>query len=83
MPRNEAKPLSLADARRQRVNQRVLEGLSEVTVRYTKRNGQESSSTGKVAYFNGQIGMDTGSVTIDTPDKGPRTINLHSIHTIE
>jgi hypothetical protein len=83
MPRNEAKPLSLTDARRQRVNQRVLEGLTEVTVKYTKRDGTESSSTGKVAYFNGLIGYDTGSVTIDTLDKGPRTINLHRIHHIE
>jgi hypothetical protein len=81
--RNEPKPLSPIDARRQRVNQRVLEGLQEVTVKYTKRDGTESSSTGTVKFFNGRIGYDTGSVTIDTPDKGPRTINLHSIHTIE
>jgi hypothetical protein len=81
--RNEPKPLDRIDARRQRVNRDVLQGLDEVTVRYTKRNGTESSSTGRVAYFNGKPGYDTGSVTIETADKGPRTINLHLIHTIE
>jgi hypothetical protein len=81
--RNEPKPLDRIDARRQRVNLAVLQGLETATVRYTKRNGQESASTGRVAYFNGEPGMDTGSVTIETEDKGPRTINLHRIHTIE
>ena len=50
-----------------------------VEVQYQKRNGDISSSTGKVAFFNGKPGFDTGSVTIDTADKGPRTINLHRI----
>lgn len=54
-----------------------------VTVHYTKRDGSQSASTGTVSYFNGTPGMDTGSVTIDTLDKGPRTINLHRITRIE
>lgn len=81
--RNEPKPLNPIDARRQRVNLKVLTGLETATVHYTKRDGTESSSTGRVAFFNGKPGYDTGSVTIETENKGPRTINLHSIHTIE
>jgi len=83
MPRNIAKALSGAETYRQTM---AVEALSEVQagdgvveVRYTKRNGDSSSSTGKVAFFNGRVGFDTGSVTIDTPDKGMRTINLHRI----
>lgn len=82
--RNEPKPLNPFDQRRQAINAKVLRAASTpVTVRYVKRNGQESASTGTVGFFNGRVGFDTYSVTIETDDKGPRTINLHSIHTIE
>lgn len=47
-----------------------------VTVHYVKRDGSASSSRGTVQFFNGREGMDTMSVTLDTEDKGPRTINL-------
>lgn len=80
MPRNEARPLSATDHAVQTRNLHALQAVTEpVTVFYVKRDGSESQSTGKVAFFNGQPGMDTGSVTIDTDDKGPRTINLHRI----
>jgi hypothetical protein len=83
MPRNEAKPLSAALCAVQRENAQTLstylDSDTQVFVRYFKRNGTESSSTGKVTYFNGAVNMDTGSVTIDTDDKGPRTVNLHNI----
>lgn len=84
--RNQPKPLDDLDNRRQ---ERALDRLSPlagsdkvVSVQYVKRNGQASSSTGRVTYFNGRPGMDTGSVTIETEDKGPRTINLHRITNI-
>lgn len=78
--RNQPKPLSPADSAVQRVRQHDLsrrEGV--VTVTYQKRDGSVSSSTGRVGFFNGRPGFDTGSVTIETEDKGPRTINLHRI----
>lgn len=50
-----------------------------VEVNYRKRDASAGTSTGTVKFFNGEPGMDTGSVTIDTADKGPRTINLHRI----
>lgn len=82
--RNEPKPLGPDDFARQTRNlNRLRAETGTVTVKYVKRDGKTSSSTGKVGFFNGKPGYDTGSVTIETEDKGPRTINLHSIHTIE
>lgn len=83
--RNQPKPLSEIEARYQR---KVADILSKVTYRdvaltYTKRDGSESRSVGRVSFFNGRIGYDTGSVTIETADKGPRTINLHRITKVE
>lgn len=84
MPRNIARPLDRADAIRQSLNLRALENRKgAVTVTYTKRNGEVSSSTGTVEFFNGRVGYDTGSVTIADPVKGNRTINLHRISGIE
>lgn len=81
--RNQPKPLN--DVERY-IQDRALEALQgaqadeqRVEIIYTKRNGDQSSSTGAVAFFNGQPGMDTGSVTILTEDKGMRTVNLHRI----
>jgi hypothetical protein len=84
MPRNEARPLIPSLAARQRRNVEALEGRTDtVTVRYIKRDDTESSTTGTVKFFNGRVGYDTGSVTIDDPAKGARTINLHRIYEIE
>lgn len=47
-----------------------------VTLTYTKRNGQDSSSHGKVDGFVGNAMMDTFSVNIVDVNKGIRTINL-------
>ena len=81
--RNQPKPLNQTE---RFVQDRATEALKPfsgtdalVEVRYTKRNGDTSSSTGKVAFFNGIPGMDTGSVTIEDVTKGNRTINLHRI----
>lgn len=83
MPRNIAKHLDPADNAVQRVRQLDLSDHQSkehtITVSYIKRDGTKSSSRGRVAFFSGTPGMDTGSVTIDTEDKGPRTINLHRI----
>lgn len=80
MPRNVAKPLSPADAAVQNVRHHdLLRRTGPVTVSYLKRDGSKSSSRGKVGFFSGQPGFDTGSVTIETEDKGPRTVNLHRI----
>jgi hypothetical protein len=82
--RNQPKPLDHDDAIMQAINQRrLMNAKGTVSVSYVKRNGQKSSSTGKVGFFNGRVGFDTGSVTIETEDKGPRTINLHSIVAIK
>jgi hypothetical protein len=82
--RNEPKPLSPEDYTRQMDNRDVLVDVDgDVTIHYVKRNGEQSSSTGTVAFFNGRPGFDTGSVTIADPVKGNRTINLHRIFTIE
>lgn len=87
MPRNEAKPLSEFDAMRQRLNLNslspALQDGTVVTVEYVKRDGTTSSSTGVPTFVNGKPGFDTGSVTIETEDKGPRTINLHRITVIK
>jgi hypothetical protein len=84
MPRNEAKPLDRVDSIRQSINaERLRNRNGEVTVHYRKRDETVSSSTGTVAFFNGKIGYDTGSVTIADPVKGNRTINLHRIIVIE
>lgn len=84
MPRNIAKPLSAADHLRQKSVHASLLGMEgPVRVYYTKRDGSPSFSKGEVTHFNGTPGMDTGSVTIDDPDKGPRTINMHRIYLIE
>lgn len=81
--RNEPKPLDRQQARHAYAMQAALEAEQaagkRVTVQYVKRNGDNSSSTGEVSYFNGREGMDTMSVTIATSDKGPRTINLVGI----
>ena len=77
--RNEPQRLSPADIFKQTNNLDVLKGASKASVTYVKRDGKTSSSTGTIAYFNGRPGFDTGSVTIQTEDKGPRTINLHRI----
>lgn len=84
--RNEPKPLNRQQARHAYAMQAALEAEQaagkRVTVRYTKRNGDKSESSGTVEFFNGSEGMDTMSVTIGTSDKGPRTINLVGITTI-
>lgn len=79
MPRNEAKPLDEFSAARQRKMADALEIDQHVTLTYSKRDGSESRATGTVKFFNGKIGFDTGSVTVETSDRGPRTINLHRI----
>lgn len=83
MPRNEALRLSNDDLTRQRIYHAVLLHAKTnnvpVEVRYIKRDGSASASTGTVGEFSGRPGCDTGSVTIHTDDKGPRTINLHRI----
>jgi hypothetical protein len=77
MPRNEAKPLSRIDALRAYRFREALEAVDgPVTVQYEKRDGSSSSSRGTVSFFSGREGCDTMSVTLDTPDKGARTINL-------
>ena len=81
--RNQPKPLSHEDRRWQNiVRMGMVTAMSvdmSVQVRYTKRNGEVGNSTGKVIFFNGTPGMDTGSFTLDTADKGQRTINLHRV----
>lgn len=77
--RNQPKPLDEFDAARQRKIADSLAVGDKVALTYTKRNGAESSSRGEVAFFNGHIGYDTGSVTVLDPDKGMRTINIHRI----
>jgi hypothetical protein len=80
--RNEPVALDRTDAMRAYAVRETLESLSEdevVTLEYFKRDGSESSSTGVVRYFNGREGCDTMSVTLDTPDKGMRTINLNKV----
>lgn len=87
--RNEPKPLDHLDAQRQRLNLSILErAMAEgrvVTLEYVKRNGNLSSATGPVQFFNGKPGFDTGSVTVDsTESKGrPTTVNLHRITVIK
>jgi hypothetical protein len=86
MPRNEAKPLSENDAYHQRKVWRALESVKDyrdVGLTYIKRDGTTSRSAGKVLFFNGRIGFDTGSVTLDDPAKGQRTINLHRVTKVE
>lgn len=74
--RNEPKPLTRDEAHRSySLRDKMTEG-DEVTLWYRKRDGSASVSTGEVSYFSGRDGMDTMSVTVKTPDKGPRTINL-------
>jgi hypothetical protein len=85
MPRNPTRPLSAADHMRQRTVHASLLKAEDAPVRvyYTKRDGSASFSKGPVKGFSGTPGMDTGSVTIEDPEKGPRTINLHRIYLIE
>ncbi len=81
--RNQPKNLDLADSIRQDgFARRLRSETGIVKVDYIKRDGSKSSSTGTVGDFSGIPGMDTGSVTILTEDKGPRTINLHRIKAI-
>lgn len=86
--RNQPKPLTDVERYTQSTALNALTPLQGtermVELRYTKRPDRsgrvvESSSTGKVLFFNGIPGMDTGSVTIEDPSKGNRTINLHRI----
>ena len=83
MPRNEAKPLDILSTRAQDKAVTRLSALkaddATVTLTYVKRSGQPSTSTGTIGEFSGKPGYDTGSVTLHTDDKGPRTINLHRI----
>jgi hypothetical protein len=55
----------------------------DIALTYVKRDGTVSRSVGRVNYFSGTPGMDTHSVTLDTPDKGARTINLHRVTKVE
>lgn len=80
MPRN--RPLSLtrtaAEAAyrlRDNLTRAQAQGRA-VRLEYVKRDRTFSASVGQVAFFSGQDGTDTMSVTLDTPDKGARTINL-------
>lgn len=85
--RNQPKPLDEFEYRRQMVNRGVLANAMDkgqpVAVEYVKRDGSVSSSFGQVVFFNGQPGMDTGSVTIADETKGNRTVNLHRITVIK
>lgn len=78
--RNIPKPLRPEEYQRVLVHTRDLARAfrddSPVTLNYTKRNGQESSSHGKVDGFVGNAMMDTFSVNIVDVNKGIRTINL-------
>lgn len=81
--RNLPKPLSPADASIARMRKAALsEQTGPVGISYVKRDGQVSSSTGTVAFFNGDEDFDTMSVVLDTPDKGHRTINIARITNI-
>ena len=83
--RNEPKPLSPEEYDYQRKVRDALAPIDyrDVRVKYRKRNGKESEAIGRVGFFSGKPGYDTGSVTIETIDRGPRTINLHRIFHIE
>lgn len=84
MPRNVAKPVSEHDAYHAAKVARAIAPLTRmVGLTYIKRDGTKSSSSGQVKFFSGVEGMDTHSVTIETPDKGNRTINLHRIIKVE
>lgn len=86
MPRNEAKPLSETEYRYQTKVKNALAPTADyrdVLVRYSKRDGTKSEAVGRVKFFSGKPGFDTGSVTIETRDRGNRTINLHRIYYIE
>ena len=75
--RNEPKPLDRETAMRAyALRDRLSDATGPVTLEYVKRDSSVSKSTGTVRFFNGADGMDTMSVTLDTDDKGPRTINL-------
>jgi hypothetical protein len=74
--RNQPKPLSREDAAHAYFIKSLLREEHSYTLHYVKRDGSESESTGEVRFFNGRDGMDTMSVTLATPDKGNRTINL-------
>jgi hypothetical protein len=83
MPRNVAKPLSEHDAYHQRKVWKALAAVDyrDVSLEYVKRDGTKGTATGKVQFFNGRVGYDTGSVTIDTTaTKGrPTTVNMHRV----
>lgn len=78
--RNQPQPVTAMQTRMTAKLARVLDSAQKanrpVTVAYTKRDGTESKSTGKVGEYSGEVGYDTFSVTIHTDNKGPRTINL-------
>jgi hypothetical protein len=50
-----------------------------VVLAYFKRDGNSSATVGTIAGFSGKDGMDTMSVTLDSPTKGYRTINLAGV----
>lgn len=80
--RNIPKPLTRAECDHQHDMLEALKAAETVTVDYTKRDATSGTATGTVKFFSGEPGMDTGSVTIETVDRGPRTINLHRIKVI-
>lgn len=84
--RNEPKPLTRQQARHAYAMQAALEAEQDagksVTLNYVKRNGQTSSSSGTIEFFNGREGMDTMSVTVRDPSKGLRTVNICRITSI-
>lgn len=81
------KALSAETTRRQARIADILSGrLGEVvSLTYVKRNGETSSGTGEVLFFNGQPGFDTGAVTLDTTETKGRhsSVNLHNVLTID
>lgn len=86
MPRNVAKPLTTEQYHRVLGYTRELADRfnhdESVTLNYVKRNGSDSSSTGKVEGFVGNAMMDTFSVQIVDVVKGIRTINMVGIKEI-
>jgi hypothetical protein len=84
--RNTPKPLDRATAEHAyRVRDR-LQGMPEdavIVLAYVKRSGEASATVGTIAGFSGKDGMDTMSVTLDSPTKGYRTINLAGVTAIQ
>lgn len=79
--RNQPKPLSPADDKRVESLIDYLRSRPEratIVLHYVKRDGSRSRSVGVLPDepFSGRPHHDTASVTLNTADKGPRTINL-------